>query len=126
MPGVVKAAGIIWIVVGALGVLGQLLSLGGGFRPQNIAGLVISVAFLIVGIQTITGKAKDTLGNGIGSIVIGLLNGAFLVYVTSALPGALAGVALLFGAPVVLGLIAGGILALAGRARYKEWRIQRG
>jgi hypothetical protein len=35
------------------------------------------------------------------------------------------GAALLFGAPVVLGLIVGGILALSGRAGYREWRSQR-
>jgi hypothetical protein len=66
MPGTVKAAAIIWIVVGALGALGQLLSLGaGGFRPQSIVHLAIAVAFIVAGVQTISGKAKDTLGNGI-------------------------------------------------------------
>ena len=125
MPGVVKAAGIIWIVVGGLGLLGQLMSLGAGFRPQNILGLAIAVAFLVCGIQTVMGKAKDTLGNGIGSIVIGLLNGGFLGYAASNLPSAMAGAMMLFGAPVVLGLLVGGILALVGRTGYKEWRAQR-
>ncbi len=121
-PGVVTAAAVLWIIFGALGLLGQLMTLTRGVRPQAMVGLAIAVAFIVAGVQTISGKAKDTLGNGIGAIVIGVLNVGFLFYLMTVAPRFMAGAILLTGAPVALGLVVGGILALVGRQGYREWR----
>lgn len=122
MPGSVKTAAILWIVFGGLGVLGQALSLvGGGFQARSLISLAISVAFVIAGIQTISGKAKDTLGNGIGSIVLGGL-GLILILVAMAALGL--HYVVLIGLLNSGGLVLAGILALVGRAGYKEWRGQ--
>ena len=122
MPGSVKTAAILWIVFGGLGLLGQLMSLAsGGFGTRGILGLVISVAFVVAGIQTISGKAKDTLGNGIGSIVLGGL--ALLLIMLAAAAVGLHWTVLL-GMLNSGGLVLAGILALVGRAAYREWRAQ--
>lgn len=118
----VTAAAVLWIIFGALGLLGQLMSLTRGMRPQALVGLAIAVAFIVAGVQTISGKAKDTLGNGIGAIVIGALNVVFLLYLVGVAPRFMAGAVLLVGAPVALGLVVGGILAPVGRQGYRAWR----
>ncbi|MEQ9324163.1 MAG: hypothetical protein RIF41_33685, partial [Polyangiaceae bacterium] len=76
-PNLVFAAGIIWSAIGALGILGALVLTN---MLRGAAGMVaaaipalISLAFLYVGVSTIRGKAPDTLGNGVGSIGIGVL-----------------------------------------------------
>ena len=90
-PLTVMAAGIFWIVLGSVLVLALLIGLVGvvivteGRQEKGEAvfgglctGLFIGLiggAFIFVGIQTILGSAKDTLGNGIGSIIFGVLNG---------------------------------------------------
>ena len=79
---VVMIAGIIWIVVGSLVPLMILLSIlvlitggqakaNGGFSGGKLL-FWIGVAFLVVGVQSLRGSARDTLGNGIGSIFLGL------------------------------------------------------
>jgi len=123
MPGTVKAAAILWIIVGSLGLLGQLMALG-NFRPQSFVAIAIAIAFIVAGVQTISGKARDTLWNGIASIVIGALNCGLLLFITLGM-GGLGPVVLLSGLPVALGLIVAGILALVGRAGYRAWRSQR-
>jgi hypothetical protein len=114
------AAGIIWIIVGsmqsllAIGMAG-LAVIAGRAQSQLLAmGLVlavvialVSVAFLYVGVQTVRARARDTLGNGIGSIILGLLAAA-------------SGGATLAG----LGLISAGILALVARNDYKDFVAQ--
>src|SRR5215208_4099316 len=80
-PGGVKAAGIIWIAFGTLGLIGQGISFAlgaaggaaqGGPRPPGGnacgvgCGVLFALVFLLVGIQTVKGTAKSTLGNGIG------------------------------------------------------------
>ena len=121
MPGIVKVASIMWIVFGGLGVVGQLMQLGGGFRPQSLIGLAISVAFIVAGVQTISGRAKDVLGNGIGSIVLGGL-GLVLIMLAAAVLGM--HLVVLIGVVNSGGLITAGILALAGRSGYRDWRAQ--
>ena len=123
MPGSVKTAAVLWIVFGGLGVLGQLFSLvGGGFRGTGIFALAISVAFVIAGIQTISGKARDVLGNGIGSIVLGGLGLLALLFVAFSFRGLAIGVILLIGMLNTGGLVLAGVLALTGRSGYREWR----
>jgi hypothetical protein len=108
-----RIAGIIWIVVGTLGLFGVVYSLVTGTMAQQpqpninaqqqqaaqagqICGLIIAVLFyaifLFVGIQTVRGRARGLKGNSIGSIVFSVLVGGF---------GALAmigGIALMNGA----------------------------
>lgn len=140
-PIAVKLAGIAWIGFGAVEWIAVILALaqsganqGAGGRPQPLTpccpGLV-GLAFLVCGYQTVTGKTKDTLGNSIGSILLGLLQlavgvaiGLFGVAANNrnndgGLMGAvLAAILGLLGA----GLIAAGVLALVGRSAYRDWR----
>ncbi|HSQ55139.1 MAG TPA: hypothetical protein VLM40_05285 [Gemmata sp.] len=84
-------------------------------------GLVLALfglVFMHVGLQSIRGTAKDTLGNGIGSIIFGLLNLASGVIQAQAEHEIQAGIGFLVG----IGLLAAGVLALVGRGEYKEWR----
>ncbi len=137
-PVTVTVAGIGWIVFGSLVLLNLLFllailgGLAGAEKPGAAAGFVagatciaafvglIGGAFIFVGIQSVRGTARDTLGNGIGSLVFGALNlGRAALIFGSGRGGYLeGGIALLVG----LGLIGAGILALVGRAEYKAWR----
>jgi hypothetical protein len=113
-----KAAGIVWIVFGALLFLGPLVHLlcvgfqgGVGFVFVGVG--LFGAPFLFVGVQSIRGKvtARGILENSIGSIGLGLLTvglgvvAAVYGHVIPAVIGCLAG----------LGLVAAGVLALVGR-----------
>jgi hypothetical protein len=134
-PVVVKIAGIAWISFGGLIALNSLiLSLmliaarvpGGAPKGAILTGAgcvfvflgLIAAAFIFVGVQTVRGTAPGTVGNGIGSIVFGLLNVIPVIQQIAARGYLQAGLAVLF----VLGLIGAGILALVGTADYKAWR----
>jgi len=96
----------------------------------------VGIAFLVCGHQTVTGKAKDTLGNGVGSMILGSLQmlGAAAIAVGGALGGQNGGPQgppreLMLGIAVMVGalggtLIVAGILALAGRSAYRDWRSE--
>ena len=134
-PPVVLVAGIAWIVFGGLillnlvfVVLAVLVAAGAQGGAQQGAflagGLCVAVviglfgaAFLFVGIQTVRGTARDTLGSAIGSLVIGALN--LLAGGGAVMTGNIQGVInLLAGA----GLVTAGVLALVGRSEYRAWR----
>lgn len=138
-PATVKTAGIIWIVFGSLILLNLLVVLviviGGALTvpPQQdviVPGVIGTLSigafmglfgggFLYVGVQSVRGTATDTLGNGIGSFVIGMLHvgiGAPLMN-SERIPMIAGGVSCLVG----LGLILAGILALVGRGPYRDW-----
>lgn len=152
-PGAVLAAGIIWVVFGVLGLINTVATLaiagakaGAGGNPNTggvCCGGAIAIAFLVCGYQTLTGKAKDTRGNGIGSVLLGILYlliaGGLAFFLgggaNAANQGQNAGnqgqnpfpqevvfiivaVVALFGVTLI---VAGG-LALAGRTQYLEWR----
>jgi hypothetical protein len=146
-PGTVLAAGVVWIAVGGLGVLNTLVTLGmAGANPPGggpqaagqsagvCCGGLVAIAFLVCGYQTVTGKAKDTRGNAVGSILLGSLQ----LLIAAAIgfgglapggnrgPNALPQEVLLVVAAVVafvgMSLITAGVLALAGRTQYLEWR----
>ncbi|HEX3149089.1 MAG TPA: hypothetical protein VHR66_13495 [Gemmataceae bacterium] len=144
-PGV-KAAGIIWISFGALGLINIVLQLamaagnavaggGPGGSPYTGVGcgVIIALVFLMVGIQTVKGTAKGVLGNGIGSIIFGVLYlscGGLLLAGSGFVPAgadstlllAVGGIALLMG----LALLLAGVLALMGKSAYEEWRVAAG
>jgi hypothetical protein len=138
-PTVVKIAGYIWIVFGCLILLSGLLNLmmagaaarGAGGPPPTCAGglgILFGIMFLHVGRQSVYGTARDTLGNGIGSIGIGLLNAGVGVPVLlggAAIGGKAALIGLIAGGISVAagaGLLIAGVLALVGRSDYKAWR----
>lgn len=132
-PTTVTIAGIAWIIFGALILLNLLvlLLLMSGLAAQGQAGAAVAggvcgglllglfgAAFIFVGVQSVRGTAHDTLGNGIGSIIFGLLNlgsGALQVVGGQVIQ---AGIGFLAGA----GLLTAGVLALVGRSDYKAWR----
>jgi hypothetical protein len=127
----VQIAGWIWLVIGSLSLFTNLLTFvltapqGAG---SPLFGAIIGAVFCHVGLQSVQGKAKDTLGNGIGSLILGLLQGGLGIFLAVGAPllvgqnvliaGILGGIAILGGS----GLIAAGVLALIGRKRYKAWR----
>src|SRR5436305_8370949 len=83
-PSSVRLAGVIWICFGSLILLGaasNLLLLSGnrgGDAAGQTGGMVgvvfvafFGAVFLHVGVQSTRGTAKDTLGNGVSSIIFG-------------------------------------------------------
>jgi hypothetical protein len=134
-PRTVLAAGIIWIVFGALTALIlsacliliiwayiSVLAREIGRRelspgaPEAIgrmviiglvlfAGSFIASVFVLVGVQTIRGRPSDTLRNGVASIIFGVL--------FAGLP------------PTGTALLVAGILDLVDRSTYKVWRKTR-
>jgi hypothetical protein len=118
LPGVVIAASIMWIIYGSLGLIGNLLGLAAGGRPgaSTAVGFGIAAAFLISGIQALSGKARGLLASGICSIVLGALIRGFRP------PAWLLGFGFLIGAI----LITAGILACIGNRSYKAWRAAKG
>ena len=133
-PGVVVAAGIIWIVLGGIvlyqGVAGLLLfadqpayvgeaaadpTLQGRVRWFGAGLVAFGGAFILAGILSVRGAATDTLGKGIGSVLSGIV------------------VAVMVGGPsldirgggIGVGLVVAGILALVGRSEYLAWRRSR-
>ena len=143
LPASVRTAGIIWIAMGGLSLVNAALNLaitvstaatpGGG--PQAAGGMcgvvlaaVFGAAFIFVGVQTTRGTAQDTLGNAIGSIIFGLLNGGsgLVVMIGGAALGRGLGVLMIVLGVVSMmagvALLVAGILALIGRDDYKAWR----
>jgi len=140
-PRTVHIAGVIWIVFGSLILLNAAINplltfgmaAGGGAQTAGggcpvVIGVLVGAVFIHVGVQSTRGTAKDTLGNGIGSIIFGLLNGGFgaLLLVGAVAAGGTAGliVGILGGVNLLggIGLLAAGVLALVGRDEYKAWR----
>jgi hypothetical protein len=137
-PGV-KAAGIIWIGYGILGLIAAVIifvlagaaaaQVGPGGAPifcVPICYTFFALAFLFVGVQTVKGTAKSTLGNGIGSIIFGvlsLLGAAGALIQGGGTPAVVQG-----GISVLLGLalLTAGTLALMGKTQYEDWRASQG
>jgi hypothetical protein len=138
-PTSVTAAGVIWIVMGSLILLGGVINLlaavaGGGAAPagaQMCGVLLIALfggAFLMVGVQSVRGTARDTLGNGIGSIIFAVIVGGAgaLVLAGGAIVGGVVGATAMFIAVINLleaaALLIAGVMALVGREGYKTWQ----
>jgi hypothetical protein len=147
-------AGIIWIVVGSLGLIGATINLVTGaadFGPPNqqppppgaaegrmcgmVLGVLIYLAFLLVGIQTVKGNARGLIGNSVGSVLVSLILlgvGALGFLVGAAVPGgqnANRGILLVMSL-LLLGLGGGlmlaGILGFVNNTAYQEWRASEG
>ena len=132
-PIAATVASIIWIAFGCFSLLGAGLMMAGFLMVGAADGPVrlifallivlipcsFAAAFIFVGVQTVRRKARDTIGNGIGSIAIGLLYFAPMLKRSDSVQGVRAAQGLAFLAAL---LVVAGILALAGRSRYKAWR----
>jgi len=119
-PRLVYAAGVVWCVIGAFGILGALVVNSmlpgiGGTISAMVPGL-IALAFLYVGFGTVRGKTPDTLGNGVGSVAIGILG---IVAVSLSWFEGVAAVSCVIQS---LALLVAGWLALAERGDYRRWR----
>jgi uncharacterized protein DUF4339 len=120
VPGLARAAGILWCVFGLL-TLVLILAMS---EPLSAALVgLFGGAFIFVGIQTVGGWARDVLGNGIGSLVFG---GAIMLFglgvLTQGGPFALVGVVVMaIGFP----LVGAGICALSARNAYKRRRREK-
>jgi hypothetical protein len=116
-PAIVMVAGIIWIGMGSLNLIGTVVNLAqigvnggmpkqppvanqpaanpqaaqaGGYCGVCLSGL-IGLAFVIGGYQTVTGKGSDPIGYAIGSLAFGFLQlacGVVIAVAGNALPGA--------------------------------------
>jgi hypothetical protein len=135
-PSLVKAAGLIWIIYGCLGLLnlvGQFLFVfvlaantpgagtgtlvvGGGFGL--VIGGLIAAAFIFVGVQSVRGTAQDTLGNGVGSIILGVL--AFGIVILEVAFGQFLAAGMVVVAAIML--LTAGVLTLVGREDYRLWK----
>jgi hypothetical protein len=142
MPAPVRWAGILWIAYGVIQILSTAVNvvLAGqqagqpAVTPQVGCGLLFGLAFGYVGYQTVTGTAKDTLGNAIGSLGLGLCAAGILALLLVGRQfigqqqnldqGALLGALIGAGLSTAILLVAG-VLALAGRADYRAWRAAR-
>jgi hypothetical protein len=154
-PATVRIAGIVWMVMGTVIILNGVWSLGIPAEGVNANGLnagvvcaaslalLFGIAFIFVGQQTLRGTAKDTFGNAIGSLFIGIapLVYGFATLVTgleaanmpadirnASLEIASANVELLIFVGAVyfvsgMGLLTAGTFAIIGRSEYRKWRL---
>jgi hypothetical protein len=134
LPLGVRIAGWIWIGIGGLMLAVTLVMVvsGGIFNvgALTFCGIwLLAIAFCaaVAGIRTVRGTAEDTIGNGIASIALGIVELvlAFAIGLYGrAGPGGL-GEALLFGGLLAtqgLLLLAAGTLALCEHRNYQNWR----
>jgi hypothetical protein len=98
----------------------------GAFAVGGVCGVLfvalVGGVFVNVGVTSIRGTAKDTLGNGIGSILFGVLIGGLGVLGSLATGQILQAV---INLATSAGLFVAGVLALVGRPQYQAWRRQR-
>lgn len=120
LPSGIKIAGIIWISFGVLGLIAAMFTFAAS-NGVGCCGVLTSLVFAIVGLQTFHGEAKRLLGNAIGSIIFGLLYGAASIAIIS-LNQKIEVIAV--GALIALfslSLLVAGFLALVNRADYERW-----
>ena len=133
-PKALSYAGVVWIVFGAMNLIGVTLSfvLLSGVPFPNGEGvtdlllfLAAGIGLVYIGVQTTRGTASDTLENGIGSIIWGviLLYEAFkLADELAQLSDDAADVAFVFGGVYGAMMIVAGLISLAVREDYRAWR----
>lgn len=124
-PRQLTIASSIWIKVGILILIcGAVLLIDEGGANCIVGGLatvilimLFGAVFIHVGVHTLNGTAHDTLGNGTGSLIFGLIEGASGVkYVNEG--ETLAG---LISLASCLGLLVAGVFALHARGDYLDW-----
>ncbi len=134
-PKVLSYVGVIWIVFGAISLIAGVLALASVLlsvvpfpNGEGVTDLLLILAagigLVYIGVQTTRGTASDTLGNGIGSIIWGviLLYEAFkladgLAQLSDATVGAFV-LLVVYGAMMVVA----GLISLAVRKDYRAWR----
>lgn len=134
-PALVTASAVTWIVLGSTTTLMAIAIVivavqdlfhppsTGPSRAPNIGGGIIwgaiGIALLYVGVTTLRGKAKDILGNSIGSLGFGAYP---LVVGSLGMQNNMIG-GLILAVPGLC-LISAGILGLLSRPAYKIWRAR--
>jgi hypothetical protein len=137
IPGVVMAAGSIWVAFGCFSLLSGVLAVVGLYTDMHEDGALAAVAaasattcivplvalfggtFIFVGVQSRNGTAADTLGNGVGSLLFGAIYTAYAA-IQAVRTGQMIGAAI--GLLLALMLYSAGGLALVGRSDYKAFR----
>ncbi len=125
LPGAAIFAAVIWIIFGAIYLLGALAQLAG--RPQPLSlliGLALGAVFLTGGIMTCTGKARSLLGPAITAIVVGSIGMiAMLVLgaVFSRAFGGGGGIIILIGVLITGLMLTSGIIGCIANRKYKEF-----
>ena len=126
-PGGVRAAGIIWLVYGALRlvllavVLAHLATLPAGsvslmlIAPALVIPLVIGLTFISIGRHTCRGAVSDVLGNGVGSIGIAIVLSCMSYFLVSRQEFL---IDVFFNSLLVIA----GILALSHRKPFLAWK----
>lgn len=128
-PTTTKAAGIIWIVFGGIILANLALLMFVAMAAGAVAGIVcaapigglIGGVFIHVGVQTIGGKAKDTLQNGIGSVIFGALIAGQGILMMKQQVIEIAAIVGIINLVCAGGLITAGVLSLMGRSQYQAW-----
>lgn len=125
LPGGAIFAAIVWVIFGALYLIGALMQLASG-RPQPISlmiALALGIVFTSGAITTFMGKAKSLLGPAIVAIIFGALTLLAMLFVGSLFRGlgGAGGVVMLIG--VVIGglLLTSGIIGCITNKKYKEY-----
>lgn len=122
------AACILWIIYGALGILGGLTSIGVS-KVMGISQTCIGAAFLITGIQVLMGKATSVLASGIVCVILAAVGLLGVMMLMSAMPRGAGGFGAMFLPIVLLNsalLLTSGILAIVGNGKFKAWRVAKG
>lgn len=133
-PSMLRNAGYLWVIFGIIilvnGGINVMMTVGnaGADQGAKVAGgtcgvLIVALlggVFIHVGVQSINGTARDTMGNGIGSMIIGLLQaggGVVSLQAELLLPAVISFVG-------CAGLLAAGVMAILARADYLDWKKQ--
>jgi hypothetical protein len=148
VPGPVRAAGIIWIVLGTFDLLLRFVRYSlqtaqewaqhpSAASPAadpvqavaNGLGLLLGIGCLVAGVRVLSGSARGTVLASVLSILVGMLylgvaGAVILVLVLQAPPHALLFIAVVAGVlgPISGGFLLAGSLGLAGRSQYLAWR----
>lgn len=146
-PATVFLAGLAWIGFGLIGLAGTGLNAAKKIdfgRPEPAATFtgpqlaamaamgLLSLAFLLAGVQAIRGRLGGLVGGAIGSFLFGLLYcgaGLLTLGLTSRQPPATHGLLMLIAlafALLSMSLLLAGLFALIGRTKYHRWRVGAG
>jgi len=116
VPLLIKITSLVWIFYGAIILItGLAITFLKGNSLETITLItmlltsLLGFAFLYIGIKTLKGKAKDVLGNSIGSIIFGLIMVVQSIGTNNT--------AAIFG--IILFIT--GALCLTSRAQYKAY-----